>query len=74
MMKCVGTLYGPCPHNASGDNVHFRYAELDLCSPCEQEQRKATMLARHGKSPLSDTRVQPDARNSLNQNTKTGNA
>ena len=52
--KCVGTPNGPCSYNASGDNVHYRYAELDLCSPCEQEQRKAVLMAKQGK-PLEMT-------------------
>ena len=73
-MKCVGTPFGPCPYNASGDNVHYRYAELDLCSPCEQEQRKATMLAKQGNTPVSETRVQSDGKNSFNQNTKNQHA
>ena len=50
-MKCVGTPHGPCPYNATGASVHFRYAELDLCSPCEKVQREATMKANESRSP-----------------------
>ena len=49
MMKCVGTPNGPCPFIASGACVHFRFAELDLCSPCEKVQREATIKASGGK-------------------------
>ena len=50
-MKCEGLPSGkPCPDNASGNNVYFRYAALDLCSPCEKEHRKANMLANEGKA------------------------
>ena len=50
-MKCVGTPQGPCPYNATGASVHFRYAELDLCSPCEKVQREDTMKANESRSP-----------------------
>ena len=67
MMKCVGTPNGPCPYNASGPSVHFRFAELDLCSPCEKVQREATMKASGGKRPVGN---QPQNRNTSNNRTQ----
>ena len=49
-MRCEGLSNGPGPHNASGDKVHFRYVELNLCSPCEKEQKRATTLAAQEKA------------------------
>ena len=63
MMKCVGTPNGPCPYNVPGASVHFKFAELDLCSPCEKVQREATMKASLGKSPVGN---QPQNRNTSN--------
>ena len=67
MMKCVGTPNGPCPCNAFGASVHFRFAELDLCSPSEKVQREATMKASGGKSPVGNQPQNRNASNNRNQ-------
>ena len=41
MPRCNGPPNGICPHNAKGADVHYNYAELDLCVDCEEEHRKA---------------------------------
>ena len=41
MPACSGTPNGPCPYKATGSDVHFNYAELDLCNRCEKEHRDA---------------------------------
>ena len=41
MPSCNGPPNGPCPFKAKGDQVHFNYAELDLCDHCEQKHREA---------------------------------
>ena len=59
-MRCEGLPNGPCPHSASGDKVHFRYAELHLCSPCEKEQRRATALAMQEAAKSTSRKVNND--------------
>ena len=41
MPRCNGPPNGTCPNNAKGADVHYNYAELDLCVDCEREHRKA---------------------------------
>ena len=36
MPVCNGLPDGPCPYSVEGKGVHFRYAELNLCSLCEK--------------------------------------
>ena len=40
MPYCVGLPNSPCPTQAKGKDVFFRYAELDLCSHCERARRE----------------------------------
>ena len=40
MPSCVGSPDTDCPCKAHGSDVHFRYAELDLCPSCEHFRRQ----------------------------------
>ena len=40
MPHCVGLPNSPCPSQAKGKDVFFRYAELDLCPHCERTRRE----------------------------------
>ena len=40
-----------CPLNARGKNVNFHYAELDLCSLCENDRRKLDAAHASDKLP-----------------------
>ena len=77
-MKCEGLPCGkPCPHKASGSNVHFRYAELDLCSPCEKEHRKAVLMVNEGKDNRKENNVNNKStsqKNSMKQKDINANA
>ena len=41
MPSCDGPPDTDCPFKASGNDVHYRYAELDLCPHCEVVRRQA---------------------------------
>ena len=55
MPACVGLPSGPCPHNAKGKEVKYRYAELDLCPHCERTRRELDG-AFVGKALLDETK------------------
>ena len=51
MPRCVGPPDSTCPYKAKGPDVHFRYAELDLCSCCEIVRKQINRIE------ISDTLV-----------------
>ena len=48
-MRCNGLPSQDCPFSASGDDVTFCYADLDLCKHCERVRKEL-----NGIAPLSD--------------------
>ena len=40
MPACSGLPDSACPYKASGSEVSFEYAELDLCKSCELTRRQ----------------------------------
>ena len=51
MPRCVGPPDSTCPYKAKGQDVHFRYAELELCPCCE------IVMKQLNKIDISDTLV-----------------